>query len=61
MPVALRSDFDASAVRAAAKRSKAGPQTLRLLAVAAIYDGTTRTQAAAMGGVTLQIVRDRVV
>jgi transposase len=61
MPVTLRSDFDAPAVRAAAKRSKDGPQTRRLLAVAAIYDGATRTQAAEMGGVTLQIVRDRVV
>jgi transposase len=61
MPVALRTDFDAPAVRAAAKRSKDGPQTRRLLAVAAIYDGATRTQAAAMGGVTLQIVRDWVV
>jgi transposase len=30
----------------------------RLLALAAIYDGATRTQAAAIGGVTLQIVRD---
>ena len=59
MPVALRSDFDASAVRAAAKRSKDGPQTRRLLTVAAIYDGATRTQAiqaAAMACVTLQIV-----
>jgi transposase len=61
MPVALRSDFDAPTVRAAARRSKDGPQTRRLLAVAAIYDGATRTQAAAMGGVTLQIVRDWVV
>ena len=33
----------------------------RLLALAAIYDGATRTQAAAIGGVTLQIVRDWVV
>jgi transposase len=29
--------------------------------VAAIYDGATRTQAALMGGVTLQIVRDWVI
>ena len=38
-----------------------GPQARRLLALAAIYDGATRTQAAAIGGVTLQIVRDWVV
>jgi transposase len=47
--------------RAAAKRSKDGPQARRLLALAAIYDGATRTQAAEIGGVTLQIVRDWVV
>ena len=38
-----------------------GPQARRLLALAAIYEGATRTQAAAIGGVTLQIVRDWVV
>ena len=61
MPISLRTDFDGVTVRAAAKRSKDGPQTRRLLALAAIYDGATRTQAAALGGVTLQIVRDWVV
>ena len=44
-----------------ARRTKDGPQARRLLALAAIYDGATRTQAAAIGGVTLQIVRDWVV
>jgi transposase len=29
-----------------------------LLALAAIYDGATRTEAAKIGGVTLQIIRD---
>jgi len=33
----------------------------RLLALAVIYDGSSRTQAAEVGGVTLQIVRDWVV
>ncbi len=61
MPIALRTDFDARLARAAAKRSKDGPQARRLLALAAIYDGATRTQAAEIGGVTLQIVRDWVV
>ena len=61
MPIALRTDFDARLARAAAKRSKDGPQVRRLLALAAIYDGATRTQAAEIGGVTLQIVRDWVV
>jgi len=58
MPILLRTDFDASQVRAAAKAAKDGPQVRRLLALAAIYDGGTRGEAAQIGGVTLQIVRD---
>jgi transposase len=58
MPVPLRMDFTAAQVRAAAKKTKDGPQAGRLLALAAIYDGGTRSDAAKIGGVTLQIVRD---
>ena len=54
----LRDDYDAGALRAAAKRSKDGPQARRLLALAAVYDGATRTEAAKIGGVTLQVIRD---
>jgi transposase len=61
MPVPLRSDFDAAAVRVMARTSKDGPQARRLLTLAAIYEGTSRTEAARIGGVTLQIVRDWVV
>jgi len=61
MPVPLRADFDARMMRAAARRSKDGPQARRLLALAAIYDGATRAEAAEIGGVTRQIVRDWVV
>ena len=61
MPIPLRTDFDTQMVRLAAKRSKDGPQARRLLALAAIYEGATRTEAAKIGGVTLQIVRDWVV
>jgi transposase len=61
MPVPLRSDFDAAALRRIARKSKDGPQARRLLALAAIYEGATRTEAARIGGVTLQIVRDWVV
>src|SRR6516165_1949364 len=53
-----RADFDADGVRVAAKRSKDGPQARRLLALAAIYEGASRGEAARIGGVTLQIVRD---
>ena len=58
MPVPLRCDFDSGQLRRFARRTKDGPQARRLLALAAVYDGATRTQAAAIGGVTLQIVRD---
>ena len=61
MPVPLRSDFDVAALRGIARKSKDGPQARRLLALAAIYEGATRTEAARIGGVTLQIVRDWVV
>ena len=61
MPVPLRADFDAQMVRSVARRSKDGPQARRLLALAAVYEGATRTEAARIGGVTLQIVRDWVV
>jgi hypothetical protein len=53
MPIALRADFDARMVRAVARRSKDGPQARRLLALAAIYEGASRTEAAKVGGVTL--------
>lgn len=61
MPVPLRTDFDANALCAIARRTKDGPQARRLLALAAIYDGATRTEAARIGGVTVQIIRDWVV
>src|SRR6266481_338905 len=58
IPVSLRGDFKASQLRALARRTKDGPQARRLLTLAAIYDGTTRTEAAKIGGVTLQIIWD---
>ena len=61
MPVPLRTDFDADVPRAIARKTKDGPQARRLLALAAIYDGATRTEAARIGGVSVQIVRDWVV
>ena len=61
MPIPIRSDFGAPQLRVFARKTKDGPQARRLLALAAIYDGATRTEAARIGGVTLQIVRDWVV
>jgi len=61
MPIALRTDFNADNCRLVAKKTKDGPQARRLLALAAIYEGASRSEAARIGGVTLQIVRDWVV
>ena len=58
VPIPLRRDFSAPQLRDLAKKSKDGPQARRLLTLAAIYDGATRTEAAKIGGVGLQIVRD---
>src|SRR5215813_8252416 len=44
-PTPLRQDFDASQLRGLARKTKDGPQARRLLALAAIYDGATRTEA----------------
>src|SRR3954465_13641675 len=57
-PIALRGDFDGPGLRRLAKQSKDAAQARRFLALAEIYDGGSRTEAARIGGVTLQIVRD---
>ena len=56
--IALRPDFDAPALRGLARRSKDAAQARRLLSLAVIYDGGSRTEAALLGNVPLQIVRD---
>jgi transposase len=58
VPIPLRGDFEASRLRGLAKKTKDGPQARRLLALAAIYDGATRSEGAKIGGVGLQIIRD---
>ena len=60
-PIPLRRDFDAPQLRSLAKKTKDGPQARRLLALAAIYDGAMRTEAAKIGGVGLQIIREWVI
>src|SRR5260370_41752699 len=57
-PIPLRRDFDASQLRSLARRTNDGPQARRLLALAAIYDGATRTEPANIGGDGLHIIRD---
>jgi transposase len=56
--IALRSDFDGVQLRRLARVTKHANQARRLLALAEIYDGGSRTKAAQVGGVGLQIVRD---
>ncbi len=50
MAIPLRGDLDAAALRAAARETKDAAQARRLLALAAVYDGATRTEAAKVGG-----------
>jgi transposase len=57
-PIPLRLDHDAAGLRCLARASDDADQVRRLLALALIYDGGSRTQAAVAGGVTLQVVRD---
>jgi transposase len=61
MPIPLCLDYDAARLRAAARASADAAQARRLLALAAVYDGASRTEAAKIGDVTLQIIRDWVV
>ena len=57
-PVALRRDFTGSQLRMAAKQTKDAAFTRRLLALAEIYDGGSRSNAGPIGGVGLQMIRD---
>ena len=45
-PLPLRSDFDADMLRREARRSRDAAQARRLLALATIYDGGSRGDAA---------------
>ena len=56
-PVPLRDDHDAASVRMLARRTWNSNQSRRLLALAAIYDGGSRGDAARIGSVGLQKVR----
>ncbi len=56
--IALRGDFDGPGLRRLAKASKDAAQSRRLLALAEICDGGARSDAARIGGVGLQVIRD---
>ena len=59
--IVLRPDYEAAQLRALAKASRNAGQSRRLLALAEIYDGGSRTEAARVGSVGLQTIRDWVV
>jgi transposase len=56
--IALRSDFTSADLRRLARRTQDARQAGRLLALATIYDGGSRSEAARGGDVGLQIIRD---
>lgn len=56
--VGLREDFDGRELRRFAKTTKDAAQSRRLVALAEIYDGGARSDAARIGGVGLQTIRD---
>jgi len=56
--VQLRDDFNAGQLCALARQSRDADQTRRLLALASVHEGGSRSAAAALGGVGLQTVRD---
>jgi putative transposase len=60
MPAAvrLRSDYSAKEVRRLAALSKDANRSRRLLAIAAVYDGMNRGEAARIGGMDRQTLRD---
>lgn len=59
--ISLRSDFDGAKLRLLARQTRDADQARRLLSLASIYDGGSRGDAARLGSVTVQIVRDWVV
>ena len=59
--IGLRDDFDGARLRRLARTARSANPARRFLALAEIYDGGSRTAAARIGGVGLQIVLDWVV
>ena len=60
-PLSLRTDYGADALSDLAKRCRDTRQARRLLSLAAVYDGMKRTEAARIGGMDRQTLRDWVI
>ena len=56
--IALRDDYDNIELRGLARSSRDPRQVRRLLALAAVYDGMSRGDAAKVGGMDRQTLRD---
>lgn len=61
LAISLRQDFNGLALRQLVRQTKNADQAQCLLALASIYDGGCRSDAARLGSVTVQIVREWVV
>jgi transposase len=59
--IAVRTGYTAGEVRRRAKRVKEAAQARRLLAIAAMLDEASRTEAAKIGGMDRQTLRDWVI
>jgi len=56
--VAVRDDYTSEELRGLAKRSRNAAQARRLLSIAAVMDGASRAEAAKIGGMDRQTLRD---
>ena len=56
--IAVRTDYTAGEVRRFGKQAKGVAQARRLLAIAAVLDGASRAEAATIGGMDRQTLRD---
>jgi putative transposase len=59
--IPLRSDYTADQLRGLARQTKCVAQARRLLAIAAVLDGASRAEAARIGGMDRQTLRDWVI
>src|SRR5580693_5791683 len=59
--IPVRTDYTAGEVRRLAKHAKDAAQARRLLAIAAVLDGASREDAAKIGGMDRQTLRDWVI
>ena len=59
--IAVRTDFSSQKLRRLATRVRNAAQARRLLAIAAVLDGAAREEAAKIGGMDRQTLRDWVI